>query len=49
MVTFITDSTINVGPQPIKFAKFIQVKWEAVQAMVNARPMSGGGDGAMWQ
>ena len=30
MVTFIKDSTINVGPQPIKFAKFTQVRWDAI-------------------
>ncbi len=34
MVTRIKEATIDVGPQHVKFAKFIQVPWEAIRRII---------------
>ena len=45
MVTRIKEATIDVGPQPVRFAKFTQMPWEAVQriAFKGQHQIEGGG------
>ncbi len=33
MVSRLKEVTIDVGPQPVKFAKFTQIPWEALVRM----------------
>jgi hypothetical protein len=42
MVTRIKEATIDVGPQPVKFLKFTQVNWQAINTMI-CEPLSSSG------
>lgn len=34
MMTKLKEATIDVGPQPVKWAKFTQIPWEAVLRII---------------
>lgn len=36
MVTRIKEATIDVGPQPVKYAKFSRLPWEAILRIAGA-------------
>ena len=35
MVTRIREATIDVGPQPVRHAKFVQLSWEAIERILH--------------
>lgn len=35
MVTKFKEATIDVGPQPVKFAKFTQIPWDYVRQILH--------------
>ena len=43
MMTRLKEATIDMGPQPVRYAKFTQLPWEAVVRMCGSQSGEKGG------